>query len=668
MTTVYLVRDSVELSDAFAKAGDGDRIELAAGAVFDGYIKLKDRAFATGLTITSEDPNNPGVFEGGLEFFSVRNVTLTDIDFTFTEVPSNVALFLRNTDNITMQRVHMTGYVPTAADGVDPLDPATRKNDPIIGYGTGGALRVKNSNNILIEDVEVQDFKTGMRFEDITNVTMDRLDLHGLRDGITMNDAVGLTIQNSWFHNFKPWITGNNSIQDHPDMIQYWGKYSSVGMHDITIHNNIFEQGDGEAAVQAIFGEMRGAATGVTATNFTVTNNAILDSHVNTIRLDGVSSGAVIDDNLILSNNSDPATKLPRVNVAQTGLASFTGNIIAEGGVVGMTDTQASALGNLLLSTEPADTDYWGLLLDAWQAGNITGPDVSPYLNQTQQILGSGPQVPKPPVVVVPDVDTGVTDIGYEVGTFSVTGGPEKWHSVTFSSQILDARVVLGALGTDQADPVTVRVRNVTDTGFEFLVDEWNYQDGVHEDALVTWMAASAGEHTMADGTQISAGRVTASDEISTKVGLSGYVDPVVFAQVSSYVGSDTVVTRLSGVSRDGFSVRMQEQESSNGRHTTESVDWIAIDAPAGGFGYVSKVATKHTDNTVTITPVDNFAFLASMQTENGPDTAALNFRMQSANEAVIWVQEEASADAEMRHAFEDVAVLTPDIGHYDLF
>jgi len=33
---------------------------------------------------------------------------------------------------------------------------------------------------------------------------------------------------------------------------------------------------------------------------------------------------------------------------------------------------------------------------------------------------------------------------------------------------------------TNDADPMTMRVRNVTDTGFEWQIDEWDYLDGVH--------------------------------------------------------------------------------------------------------------------------------------------------------------------------------------------
>jgi len=40
--------------------------------------------------------------------------------------------------------------------------------------------------------------------------------------------------------------------------------------------------------------------------------------------------------------------------------------------------------------------------------------------------------------------------------------------------------VVMGPPTHEGWHPATVRVRNVTDTGFEFQIDEWDYLDGAH--------------------------------------------------------------------------------------------------------------------------------------------------------------------------------------------
>ena len=83
-------------------------------------------------------------------------------------------------------------------------------------------------------------------------------------------------------------------------------------------------------------------------------------------------------------------------------------------------------------------------------------------------------------------------------------------------------------------------------------------------------------------------GGLAAAPSILLALGITGFAlviasTTAVFAQVSSFNGSQTVTSRIDDVSANGFSVRMQEQENSNGRHNTETIDWMAIDYGTGG-------------------------------------------------------------------------------------
>src|SRR6056297_2498672 len=71
-----------------------------------------------------------------------------------------------------------------------------------------------------------------------------------------------------------------------------------------------------------------------------------------------------------------------------------------------------------------------------------------------------------------------------------------EWHSVSFAQNIEDARVVMGPLSFNGSEPATVRVRNVSEQGFEFQIDEWEYLDGFHLTETVSWLAMSEGTHT----------------------------------------------------------------------------------------------------------------------------------------------------------------------------
>ncbi|MEM1275383.1 MAG: DUF5060 domain-containing protein, partial [Pseudomonadota bacterium] len=84
-----------------------------------------------------------------------------------------------------------------------------------------------------------------------------------------------------------------------------------------------------------------------------------------------------------------------------------------------------------------------------------------------------------------------------EIGSLTLEQStPDQWVSVTFDAPIQDARVVMGPITFDGPDEAIARVRNVTDTGFEFQIDEWWYKDGWHMTETVSWMAMSEGVHT----------------------------------------------------------------------------------------------------------------------------------------------------------------------------
>ncbi len=84
--------------------------------------------------------------------------------------------------------------------------------------------------------------------------------------------------------------------------------------------------------------------------------------------------------------------------------------------------------------------------------------------------------------------------------------GSGQWHGVTFATALDDPSVVMGGLTGNGAQPYTVRVRNITDTGFEYQIDEWDYLDGNHTKESISWLAIESGSHVLSDGRVISAG------------------------------------------------------------------------------------------------------------------------------------------------------------------
>jgi hypothetical protein len=251
--------------------------------------------------------------------------------------------------------------------------------------------------------------------------------------------------------------------------------------------------------------------------------------------------------------------------------------------------------------------------------------------------------------------------------------GRDTWHEVSFEREIENAVVVMGPLEHLGSHDAVVRVRDVTSTGFEFQIEEWDYLDGWHTTETVGWMAVEAGTHALASGQVISAGSVTSNTDYDApvQVALDGFdAAPSVFAQVASHAGGQTVTTRLRDIEADGFEVLLQEQEASDDWHRPERVDWIALDEGVDGLIDLSDVpgGLSGRYETVGFDPVDDVPVaLAAMQTMRGGDTASLRFRDLDADSIGLRVAEEQSRDAERGHVTEDVALLVSTEGSHDL-
>ena len=235
----------------------------------------------------------------------------------------------------------------------------------------------------------------------------------------------------------------------------------------------------------------------------------------------------------------------------------------------------------------------------------------------------------------------------------------------------MDARVVMSPITHNGGQPAIPRVKNVTETGFEFQIDEWEYLDGFHIEEDISWIAMTEGSHTLPSGQVITAGRITAENNTAVDVALSDFdAAPAVFAQITSENGSEAVTNRIDGVTSAGFSVRMQEEEAGDQVHAAETIDWIAIDSTLdqGEFGIVELDAVDHTGDTFSFEASADVALFASMQSLNGSNTAALRFDDVTDGAAKVFVEEEQSRDRETWHLEETVAVAAVEEGLYELF
>lgn len=280
---------------------------------------------------------------------------------------------------------------------------------------------------------------------------------------------------------------------------------------------------------------------------------------------------------------------------------------------------------------------------------------------------------------------------------------PGTWHSVEFDNLLVNAIGTLSdLLGLDVTPIITmkpvsyqgiqpchIRLRNVTSQGFEYRLEEWDYQDGGHTHELFYWTAILPGVYEIpgVSGTLtgIEAGRMsTTTDPVNVDLTAPFFSGkPAVLAQSQTYNGkADSIVTRVDVAAEDRFTARLQEQESFNNFHRSEEVGYVAIDVPAIGtfpLNFLDGIAdTEFEARRPTRTASDSAAtasrypfqsnggsgfnrnprLLADIQTRRGPQPCQLRYTELERDHFRAFVEEEQSADQETNHAPEDIGYM----------
>lgn len=259
-----------------------------------------------------------------------------------------------------------------------------------------------------------------------------------------------------------------------------------------------------------------------------------------------------------------------------------------------------------------------------------------------------------------------------ESGT--VTSLTSAWKKITLQNAFDNPVIVMGTPTRIGAEPITVRIRNVTPNSFEARIDEWEYLDGQHGREDVSFMVFESGSYTLPDGTKIKAGKSQVNHRW-TNVGFTGTgtftAPPVVFSQVMTVNENVAVTTRHQRVGSNGFEIRVQEEEAADRIHAMETIGWVAIERGQGSYnGLDFEVGV--TPNSVThlnysINFATNFSakpgFFAQMQSHNGGDPATVRHTGLTNRSANIFLEEERSFDAETAHNPEVVGWLAMEPG-----
>lgn len=264
----------------------------------------------------------------------------------------------------------------------------------------------------------------------------------------------------------------------------------------------------------------------------------------------------------------------------------------------------------------------------------------------------------------------------YETGSLltPVQSNGDQWNSVTFTRTFATVPVVvMGPATQTNGEQCLMRVRNITTTGFQYQIDEWDYKNGYHPAETVHFLALTEGTHVF--GTQRwQVGRLSSVNRTASTVSLTGFTaTPVILGQVETTVNSSGISgkgvkalkTRITNVASSSFQVGLETQEADTGSISNEGIGYIAI---SQGTGYLDgKVlnATRTSATTTQTLATLNFGatftspiFIAQSQTANQIDPGELKMASLTTTSVQVRFQEEASLDTETTHTAEDVGYI----------
>ena len=291
-----------------------------------------------------------------------------------------------------------------------------------------------------------------------------------------------------------------------------------------------------------------------------------------------------------------------------------------------------------------SDVLYGGEGADRLDGGK--GYDISSYSDLTEEGVGV-------------ELDA----IG-EAGRLTISAdNANEWVRVDFDQMLEDAQVVIGGISHNDDDPVTARVRNLDDTGFEVRLEEWRYQDGVHGVETLNWLAVESGTHTLENGLTITAGETNATMNFTTvDLDTDFGTDPTVFSQVVTTNDEAAVVTRMRQVDGDSFEISLENEEQAPGREQ-EDIGWIAIDlGGSANRGFLTDI-TPETLNEAPHTAYyggsirGEVVVMADIQTYNGTDPAWTRMvdSESYSNGVRFFIEEEESLDGVDHPADESI-------------
>lgn len=174
--------------------------------------------------------------------------------------------------------------------------------------------------------------------------------------------------------------------------------------------------------------------------------------------------------------------------------------------------------------------------------------------------------------------------------------------------------------------------------------------------------------HTLPNGQKMIGGvsKLTGHRKKSIVFPIQFETPPLVFTQVITINEAMPVTTRIEEVTKTGFTLFLQEEDTADGYHIWEEIAWIAVEP---GIQNISKnmemslldLNDSWQAHSFNQTYLSTPAVFAQVQTTTDLDPLSVRYRNKTVNSIEVLLQEESSVSSDLSHSVETTAFWVAD-------
>lgn len=236
-------------------------------------------------------------------------------------------------------------------------------------------------------------------------------------------------------------------------------------------------------------------------------------------------------------------------------------------------------------------------------------------------------------------------DIISQSGSISLAqSSPDAWQRIDLDQSFTDPVVIFSPLTYNEGEQAHVRVRNVSANYFEWKIEEWDHQDGIHSEESVQYAVFEAGLYTLSDGRVFVAANTVADTRFQTTSFSNTFTEiPIVITQLGSGLSTRAGSAVIDNVTTSSFDVKVLEEKIKGKNDRQEIVSYIALEPGTYQMDGIQEgqIVVDSVDNSwyklqFDISSPEKQLFFASFQTQNEKYLVDLRIRNLAADSVEV--------------------------------